>query len=123
MLSSLALSMLILLAQPADSVSADDRSGPSRHVKCQLDNGPAQPCRFTPLFGDGSFNIELEKGRELRIVVDGERGWLFVPVSPEQRIRILNGYHRDEVDRACWVADGVRDEALAGPPNRICVYN
>lgn len=123
MLSAFALSMLVLLSQPADAVSKEDRSGPSRRVKCQLDNDPVQPCRFTPLFGDGSFNIELKKGRELRIVVDGERGWLFVPITPEQRVRMLNGYHRDKTDRACWVTDDPRDETLPGPPDRICVYN
>jgi len=103
-----------------DAVSADDRSGPSRQVKCRLDNGRPEACRFTPLFGDGSFNIELSEGRELRIVVDGKRGWLFVPLSPDRR-SALGSFHRDEQDRACWVAD--IPLSMTRPPDRICAYN
>src|SRR4030095_4870087 len=103
-----------------DAVSPEDRSGPSRQAKCKIDHDPLVRCRFTPLFGDGSFNIELPEGRELRIVVEGERGWLFIPMGPEQRVRILTGYHRDKADRACWVTDDPRDASLPGPPDSIC---
>ena len=103
-----------------DAVSPEDRSGPSRQVKCRLDNGIVEPCRFTPLFGDGSFNIELNEGRELRIVVDGERGWLFVALTPDRRVP-MGSFHRDEKDRACWVAD--EPLSLTRPPDRICAYD
>ena len=111
----------MLAAATPDPVAKEDRSGPSRQATCRTDNDPKVRCRFTPLFGDGSFNIELPKGRELRIVVYGERGWLFVPLSPERRAR-MGGYHRDRNDRACWVADEPKDSALPGPPDKICVY-
>jgi hypothetical protein len=58
MLLAIPVSMLALI-QPVDAVSKVDRSGPSRQAKCQVDSEPVQSCRFTPLFGDGSFNIEL----------------------------------------------------------------
>ena len=114
---------LFMASLAPDAVSPEDRSGPSREARCKIDQNPVVQCRFTPLFGDGSFNIELPEGRELRIVVDGERGWLFIPVSAEQRVRILTGYHRDKGDRACWVTDDPRDAFLPGPPDSICVYN
>lgn len=116
------LALIFVATLAPDAVSPEDRSGSSRQARCKIDNDSLVPCRFTPLFRDGSFNIELPKGRELRIVVDGERGWLFIPMSPEQRVRILTGYHRAKVDRACWVTDDPRDKSLPGPPDSICVY-
>lgn len=114
--------LLLALGQPVDAVSEVDRSVPSRRAKCQIDSDPVQPCRFTPLFGDGSFNIELSPRRQLRLVISDGRALLFVGVAPDKQIRTDVVLHRDQRDRACWVADAKRDLSLAGPPNRICVY-
>ena len=121
MLDALAV-LLLALSQPVDAVSEADRSGPSRQAKCQIDNEPAQSCRFTPLFRDGSFNIELGPRRQLRVVVSEERALLFVGIDPDKQVRTDVVLHRDQRDRACWVADFPRDLTVAGPPNRICVY-
>lgn len=101
----------------ADSVAAEDRSGATRDARCRIDDEPVETCRFTPLFGDGSFNIALARDREYRLIVDGERGHLFVVFGPEHRVPLMWGYHRDRADRACWVADEPGHE-----PERICAY-
>jgi hypothetical protein len=118
------LSVLMLaLSQPVGAVSEVDSSGPSRLAKCQIDNEPIRRCRFTPLFGDGSFNIDLGPRRQIRLVVSEGRALLFVGIAPDKRIRTDVVLHRDRRDRACWLADTKRDLSLAGPPNRICVYS
>ena len=82
-----------------------------------------QTCRFTPLFGDGSFNIELSADRQLRLVLGDEHALLFVGIAPDKQVRTDVMLHRDQKDRACWVADVIRDLSVAGPPNRICVVS
>lgn len=114
--------VLLLLAHQIDAVSDEDRSGPSRQARCKIDNEQMRRCRFTPLFGDGSFNIELGPRRQLRLVIFDGRALLFVGIDPDKQIRTDVALHRDRVDRACWVADVQRDLREAGPPNRICVY-
>ena len=114
--------LLLALSKPVDAVSGVDRSGPSRQARCKIDNEPVRSCRFTPLFGDGSFNIELGPRRQLRLVISEERALLFVGIAPDKQIRTDVVLHRDRRDRACWVADVTRDLRVAGPPNRICVY-
>jgi hypothetical protein len=121
MFEALAAAMLILSHHP-DAVADVDRSGPSWQARCRIDDEPLQSCRFTPLFGDGSFNIELEAQRQLRLIVDGEHALLFVGIAPDKQIRTDVALHRDQKDRACWVADVIRDLSIAGPPNRVCVY-
>lgn len=124
MLTSLAFSMLLAALSP-DAVASVDRSGPSRRARCRLDNAPIQRCRFTPLFGDGSFNIELSPERQLRLVRGGaeERAYLFVPIAPDKQIRMFDTFRRDHRDRACWVSEAKRiGPKNEGPPSRICVY-
>jgi hypothetical protein len=122
MLEAIAASILLFAQGPGDAVSAADRSGPSRRARCRLDGEPERSCRFTPLFGDGSFNIELGPQRQLRLVLDGERAHLFVPITPDQRVRMSGTYRRNERDRACWVSEGEPAPTGAGPPHSICVY-
>ena len=100
-----------------DAVAPEDRSGRSRQARCKIDGGHLQKCRFTPLFGDGSFNIELADGNEYRLVVRGDDASGFVVMGPEKRIRLWWQYHRSKQDRACWVTD----EKL-GSPQSICAY-
>jgi hypothetical protein len=99
-----------------DAVAPEDRSGPSRQARCRIGDGPMQPCRFTPLFGDGSFNIELPDG-EYRMIVEGDRGDAFAVFGPEKRVPLLWSYRRDPADGACWVSESPDSE-----PSRICAY-
>ncbi len=101
----------------ADQVAPADRSGPTRQARCRIDGEPVETCRFTPLFGDGSFNIALAGDHEYRLIVDGERGHVFVVFGPEHRVPLAPVYHRDRADRACWVSDEPGHQ-----PGRICVY-
>lgn len=103
-------------AAPTEAVASEDRSGPSRPARCRIGDGAVQPCTFTPLFGDGSFDIELAD-RELRVVVRGQQGTAFEVFGPERRVRMEWHYRRDPSDPACWVADLPNSE-----PSRICAY-
>jgi hypothetical protein len=106
----------------AEAVAEAERSGPSRVARCRIDNEPVQRCRFTPLFGDGSFDIELSERRQLRLVISGRGALLFVGISPDRQIRTEVVLHRDDHDRACWVAAHPLNSRLPGPPRRICAY-
>ncbi len=121
MIATIAL-LLLNSWRPAEAVAKVDRSGPTRLVRCRIDSEPVQNCRFTPLFGDGSFHIELNKRRQLRLVMSGESALLFVGISPDRQIRTEVVLHRDKIDRACWVAGNPRGLKPSGPPNRICAY-
>jgi hypothetical protein len=102
-----------------DHVTKGDRSGPPRRARCRIGAGPVQPCIFTPLFGDGSFNIEPKDGNDLRVVRDGDHAWVFSVFGPNKRVPVGGTYHRDKADRACWVADAPNSEP---DPGRICAY-
>ena len=99
------------------NVASEDRSGPSREANCRIDDKPMQRCLFTPLFGDGSFEIELNADRALRVVVDSARASVFEVFGPEKRVRLMWRYHRDPLHCACWVTDMTDVE-----PRSICVY-
>ena len=113
---AVSLALAAALGQ-GDAVAPEDRSGRSREAQCRIDSGSREKCRFTPLFGDGSFNIELPDGNEYRVVVRGEDAWAFVVMGPQKRIRLWWKYHRSAEDRACWVTDD-----KLGMPHSICAY-
>lgn len=116
--SAMLLAALTLATLTApDEVAPEDRSGPSRQARCKIDDGPARRCRFTPLFGDGSFNIEVGRDQEWRIVVDGHLGHLFEVAGPTKRAPVWGNYRRDAVKHACWLRTGSGDG-----PRSICVY-
>jgi len=98
--------------QPA-AAGSPDRSGPTRRARCQINDEPEQPCAFTPVFGDGSFDIEMPD-RQLRLIVEGEEAAPFELIG-ERRIPIPGILDRDPADRACWVS-GDPDATLA----RVC---
>jgi hypothetical protein len=108
--------LLLALSGPADSIAPEDRSGPTRPARCEIDGKPARPCQFTPLFGDGSFDILLADRQQYRVVIDGEHASVFVVMGPQKRVPLTWPYHRDAVRRACWVTDA--DDS----PQSICVY-
>ena len=112
---------LLLLLQSADAVSDEDRSGPTRAARCLLDDEPIRRCWFTPLFGDGSFHIELDPDRQFRLVVNGEIGHFFTSIDRDRHVRSFGPvYRRERQDRACWAAPAAADGS--GRPRRICVY-
>lgn len=80
-----------------------ERRGPARQARCQIDREAERPCTFTPVFGDGSFDIEMPD-RQLRLIVDGDEAAPFELIG-ERRIPIVGLLRRDPQDRACWVAD------------------
>jgi hypothetical protein len=108
--------LLMLLGGPFDTVANEDRSGPTRQAWCQIGNEQVQPCRFTPVLGNGSFDIALPH-RELRLVIDARRGNVFEVFGPERRVLLPSRYHRDSVRSACWLSDIVEED-----PSKICVY-
>lgn len=110
------LTFVALLAASQPLVAAYDRSGPSRRATCRIDDGPARRCIFTPLFGDGGFQIDLPD-RALRVVVAGERARVFEVFGPEKRVQVAATFRRDAVRRACWVS-GRGDS----DPRSICAF-
>ena len=57
-------------------VSPDERSGRSRQIQCSVGRMTQTTCTFTPLFGDGSFQLD---GPDIavRLIIDGSEGSLF----------------------------------------------
>jgi len=88
-------------------VARVDRSGPSRIATCQIDRGPQSRCVFTPLFGDGSFQVDLDgtDARSLRVVLDGHKARAFEVFGPAKFVAMLWTYHRDPTRPACWITD------------------
>jgi hypothetical protein len=85
---------------PADG---EERRGPTRQARCRIDDEAERPCAFTPVFGDGSFDIEMPD-RQLRLIVNGDEAAPFELIG-ERRIPIVGLLRRDSQDRACWVAE------------------
>ena len=97
--------------KPATQASA----GGGRPARCQVDDGPVGSCTFTPVMGDGSFEIETAS-EHLRVVVDGEEAVAFAVVG-DRRVPLAGTLVRDSDDRACWVA---AEEGVG--PSRICAW-
>lgn len=95
-------------------VSAEDQPGRARRIRCQIGNDPEVGCTFTPLFGDGSFQLD-GPDIALRMVISDGEGSLFEVIGPERRVPIGGLYYRDKRDRACWVS---QDDTPA--PSRVC---
>ena len=81
----------------------EERKGPTRRARCQIDDEPERPCDFTPVFGDGSFDIEMPD-RQLRLIVSGSEAAPFELIGT-RRIPIVGLLQRDPNDPACWVSD------------------
>ncbi len=81
----------------------DVERGPTRQARCRIDDQPERACAFTPVFGDGSFDIELPD-RQLRLIVSGEEAAPFELIG-RRRIPLAGLLRRDPQDRACWVAE------------------
>ncbi|MBX9617372.1 MAG: hypothetical protein K2X25_17405 [Caulobacteraceae bacterium] len=95
-------------------ISAEDQPGRARQIRCQVGTDPETNCTFTPLFGDGSFQLD-GPGIAYRMVISDGEGGLFAVFGPEDRVPVGGTYRRDKRDRACWIAN---EETPA--PARIC---
>ncbi len=93
-------------------VAPDERSGPSRRINCSVGEMHETTCTFTPLFGDGSFQLDGPDIAVRLIISDGE-GYLFEVFSPERRVAVGGVYTHDPRDRACWVSK-------EGGPTPVC---
>ncbi len=91
----------------------EERRGPSRQARCRVDDEPERACTFTPVFGDGSFDIEMPD-RQLRLIVSGDEAAPFELIG-SRRIPIVGLLRRDPQDRACWIS-GDADAVL----KRVC---
>lgn len=118
MLTSLLALALTASGQLGDGVPKQDRSGPPRQAHCRIDGEPVQRCVFTPVFGDGSFDIKLNGDRELRVMIDGTNASVFEVLGPQKRVPLMWRYRRDPADQACWVSD-----RQSVSPKTICVYS
>ncbi|PKP93381.1 MAG: hypothetical protein CVT77_05865 [Alphaproteobacteria bacterium HGW-Alphaproteobacteria-16] len=118
MFATLIALTLSATTQDVTTVSQEDRSGASRRAACQIDGTARQNCVFTPLFGDGSFQIDLSDDTAYRIVID-EPGVasVFSVFGPDNRIPLMWSYRRDSAKPACWVTD-----TADVSPRAICVY-
>lgn len=83
-------------------VSPDERSGRSRQIRCSVGQMAETACTFTPLFNDGSFQLDGPDIAVRMIIIDGE-GSLFEVFSPERRVPVGGTYIRNPRDRACWI--------------------
>jgi hypothetical protein len=95
-------------------ISAEDQPGRARQIRCQVGTAPETNCTFTPLFGDGSFQLDGPDIAYRMVIFDGEGG-LFSVFGPDDRVPIGGTYRRDPRDRACWIAN---EETPA--PTPIC---
>jgi hypothetical protein len=89
----------------ATAAREEDREqrGPSRQARCRVNDEPERSCTFTPVWGDGSFDIEMPD-RKLRLIVDGEEAAPFELIGA-RRVPLVGLLKRDAKDRACWVSD------------------
>lgn len=85
-------------------ISAEDNPGRARQIRCQVGTDPETNCTFTPLFGDGSFQLDGPDIAYRMVISDGEGG-LFAVFGPEDRVPVGGTYRRDARDRACWIAN------------------
>ena len=83
-------------------VAPDERSGRSREIQCSVGQMAETTCTFTPLFGDGSFQLD---GPDIavRLIIDGAEGNLFEVFSATHRVPVGGTYIRNPRDRACWI--------------------
>lgn len=93
-------------------VAPDERSGRSREVRCRVGEMAETRCTFTPLFGDGSFQLD-GPGVAVRLIIDNGTGYLFEVFGPDRRTAVGGAYIRNPRDRACWVATD-------GGPSPVC---
>ena len=66
-------------------ISAEDNPGRARQIRCQVGSDPETNCTFTPLFGDGSFQLDGPDIAYRMVISDGEGG-LFAVFGPEDRV-------------------------------------
>ncbi|WP_298159652.1 hypothetical protein [Brevundimonas sp.] len=85
-------------------ISAEDNPGRARQIRCQVGTAPETNCTFTPLFGDGSFQLD-GPDIALRMVISDGEGGLFEVFGPDERVPIGGTYRRDKRDSACWIAN------------------
>ena len=83
-------------------VSPDERSGRSRQIRCSVGRMAETTCTFTPLYGDGSFQLDGPDIAVRMMIIDGE-GSLFEVFSAERRVPVGGTYIRNPRDRACWI--------------------
>jgi len=95
-------------------IAAEDQPGRARQIQCQVGSDPETNRTFTPLFGDGSFQLD-GPDIALRMVISDGEGNLFEVFGPERRVAIGGTYRRDSRNRACWIAN---EDTPA--PSRVC---
>lgn len=83
-------------------VAPDERSGRSREIQCSVGQMAETTCTFTPLFGDGSFQLD-GPGVAVRLIIDGTEGSLFEVFGETRRVPVGGVYIRNPRDRACWI--------------------
>ena len=83
-------------------VSPDERSGRSRQIRCSVGQMRETTCTFTPLFGDGSFQLDGPDIAVRLLIIEGE-GHLFEVFGPTRRVGVGGVYIRNPRDRACWI--------------------
>lgn len=119
LLTAAALATTLLAAEAASAqswtpvpVAADERSGKTRQIRCSVGERPKTTCAFTPLFGDGSFQLDGPEIAVRMIIIDGE-GSLFEVFGPTHRVPVGGIYVRNPRDHACWIS-------TAGGPSPVC---
>ena len=83
-------------------VSPDERSGRSRQIRCSVGQMRETACTFTPLFGDGSFQLD-GPGIAMRLLIIEGEGHMFEVFGPTRRVAVGGVYIRNPRDRACWI--------------------
>jgi hypothetical protein len=88
---------------PAAAGEEAEKKGLTRQARCRIDDEPERACDFTPVLGDGSFDIVMPD-RQLRLVIEGNEAAPFELIG-QRRIPIVGLLQRDPGDPACWVSD------------------
>lgn len=80
-----------------------EKRGPTRQARCRIDDEPERACAFTPVFGDGSFDIEIAD-RQLRLIISDGEAAPFELIG-QRRIPMVGLLQRDPRNPVCWVSD------------------
>lgn len=104
LVSALLLAAGAAVAQDYEPVpiAPEDTPGRARQIRCSVGQMPETRCTFTPLFGDGSFQLDGPDIALRLVILDGE-GHLFEVFGPEKRVPTGGIYIRNPRDRACWI--------------------
>jgi hypothetical protein len=97
--------MCVASAAPAAAAPAKARALKAGPAKCQVNDGPVQPCTVRAN-KPGSFDVETRGETPYLAYVEKDGVYLFELFGPEKtQVPLYGTYAIDPADPACWQAD------------------